>query len=151
MDRNEALDLLVSTAFAEGIALPAVRKLAAAKLGGTAKLYLGTVDPRYYRLLGLATPLPAPPASKPYVLASGLPSASLARAIRIRRDSGVRWNVLGASVEATIGRRLSEETIRALYERGGGDLDSSYTGRGTRVGAPSTYLDPAAEARGEAS
>lgn len=141
--RVAALDRLVSDEFAKGTTLPDTRRAAASLLGGDASTYLGTVDPRYYRLLGLSTPLPTPPASAPYATKDGKASASLARAVAKRRASGVRWNVLAASIEATIGRTVSEPEARALAVRGGTDLDSSYVGRGTRVGAPATYADVA--------
>lgn len=145
--RAAAIDRIVGREFAKGTALPAVRKILAATLGGAPNLYLGTADPRYYRLAGLATPLPPAPKSKPYATKDGLASASLARAIRVRRDSGVRWEVLAASVEAATGVRYSVGVVRALYEKGGGEIESSYVGRGTRIGAPATYDDGAAEAR----
>lgn len=144
--RRERIAVLVGTEFAKGTALPAIRKALAAKLGGTASLYLGTADPVYYRLSGLAAPLtdgkgkPLPSTASPAVLRS---------AVRRRRDSGVRWSVLAASVEATVGRRVSETETKALYEKAGGDLDSSYAGRGTRIGAPATYADPALAVEGK--
>lgn len=141
--RANAIARIVAESFAAGISLPATRTLLAETLGGTANLYLGTADPRYYRLLGLATPLP----KGVYATKTGTPTAALARAIRKRRDEGVRWNVLTASVEAATGIRYSESAVRALYAKGGGEAESSYVGRGTRVGAPATYADAAAEAR----
>jgi hypothetical protein len=146
--RSEALDRIAAEGFDAGLSLPDTRKLAAKKLGGTPNLYLGTIDPRYYRLAGLATPLPDAPASKPYVLRDGKLSASLARAVRVRRDEGVRWNVLAASVEATVGRRVSETVLRGLYAKGGGDLATSYAGRGTLAGVPTLRENRAEEARG---
>lgn len=145
--RAEAIARIVAEEFANGVALPAVRRILAETLGGTPNLYLGTADPRYYRLAGLADPLPAAPKGRPYAKADGTASASLARAIRVRRDRGVRWETLAASVEAATGVRYSLGVVRALYAAGGGDLESSYVGRGTRIGAPATYADATAEAR----
>lgn len=141
VSRAARLDSLVSEAFAAGLSLPDTRKRAASEIGGTPSLYLGTVDPRYYRLKGLSTPLP--PNSK-YLAANGTPTATLARAVAKRRKDGVRWNVLSASVEAATGKAFSESAVRALAAKGGVDLEASYVGRGTRVGAPATYSDATA-------
>lgn len=136
MERSEKIRKTVETEYGKGTPLPAVRKLLAKKLGGDASLYLGTADPIYYRLAGLATPLEVAPAKTEKGAA-----ANLAKAIRKRRDSGVRWETVAASAEATLGRRVSVAETKRLYAKGGGDLDASYAGRGTRVGAPKTYAD----------
>lgn len=65
----------------------------------------------------------------------------IATEIRKRRDAGGRlgrWEVVAASASAGLGRPVSVSAVRAFYSNGGGDLDASYTGRGTRVGAPKT-------------
>lgn len=139
-DRRAAIAKTVASEFAKGTALPAVRKILAATLGGSPSLYLGTADPVYYRLLGLSTPLAD---GKGTLLPADAAPRVLRAAVKRRRDSGVRWNVLAASIEATTGRRTSDDEAKALYAKAGGDLDASYTGRGTRVGAPSTYDDVA--------
>src|SRR5262252_8465553 len=75
---------------------------------------------------------------------------ALAKAVRERRDAGGRlgrWEVVRYSAEATTGRRVSDDEIRALYAAGGGDLATSYTGRGTRAGAKATRADATAETR----
>lgn len=132
--RGEKIRRIASDEYAKGTTLPDARRAAAKKLGGTAASYLGTVDPVYFRLAGLADPLPASAAKS---------ARSLAVAIRKRRDAGVRWETVAASAEATLGRKVSTVETKALYAKGGGDLDSSYAGRGTRVAAPKTYADEA--------
>jgi hypothetical protein len=135
--RGETIARTVSEEFAKGTALAAVRRILAGILGGDPSTFLGTADPIYYRLAGLASPL-----STGKVAAStktGEPSAALRVALRKRRDSGVRWETVAASAEATLGRRVTVAEAKALYARAGGDLSSSYAGRGTRVGAPATY------------
>ena len=148
LSRKAALDAIALAGFEAGYDLPATRKLAAAVLGGNPDLYLGTIDPRVFRLVGLSTPLDPAPETRPYVLRDGKLSASLARAVRVRRDAGVRWAILSASVEATIGRRLSDDVLRGLYAKGGGDLATSYTGRGTKEGVPTLRDAPEEGARG---
>lgn len=135
--RGEKILRLATIEFEKGTTLPDARRAVAKKLGGTASLYLGTVDPVYFRLAGLANPLPASAAKSP---------RGLAVAIRKRRDVGVRWETVAASAEAAIGRKVSVPEAKLLYSKGGGDLDTSYAGRGTRVGAPGTYADEAAAA-----
>jgi hypothetical protein len=76
--------------------------------------------------------------------------AALSKKIRSRRDAGgrlARWEVIQASLVAGENGRESWPlpTIRAMYEKGGGDLATSYTGRGTRVAAPETRTDETAE------
>jgi hypothetical protein len=131
-DRGAKIRKLAEAEYRKGTTLPNARRVAAKKLGGTASLYLGTVDPVYFRLAGLDTPLPATAAKS---------ARGLATAIRKRRDSGVRWETVAASAEATLGRKVSVSEAKLLYAKGGGDLDSSYAGRGTRVAAPKTYAD----------
>ncbi len=131
-NRGEKIRALATTEYEKGTPLPEARRIVAKKLGGAPSLYLGTVDPVYFRLAGLVNPLPAT-ASKS--------ARSLAVAIRKRRDSGVRWETVAASAEATLDRRVSVAEAKALYAKGGGDLDSSYVGRGTRIAAPKTLED----------
>jgi hypothetical protein len=146
-DRAAKIAKTVAREYAKGTALAAVRKILAKTLGGTPDLYLGTADPVYYRLVGLDSPLTD---GRGAILVGTdekpIPARVLASAVRRRRDSGVRWNVLAASVEASTGRRTSIPETKTLYEKGSGDLDSSYVGRGTRKGAPATYEDLAVAA-----
>jgi hypothetical protein len=138
--RREAIRATVEVEYEKGTALPAVRRILAETLGGDADLYLGTADPVYYRLAGLANPLSDPKGSP----LSATPSAvSLRTAVRRRRDAGVRWETLAASTEATLGRPVSVREAKALYAKGGGDREASYVGRGTRRGAPKTLPDAA--------
>lgn len=142
MERKEKIERLVSSEFAKGTPLPAIRRLAAKKIGGTPDLYLGTVDPVYYRLLGASEPL-VRANGDPLLDAKGKATTSTVRSsVRRRRDAGGRlgrWNVLASSLSAALGRKVSEPETKRLYSAAGGDLDASYTGRGTRVGAPATY------------
>lgn len=145
MDRTEKIAKIVGEEFEKGTALPEVRRILAKRLGGSPSLYLGTADPVYYRLAGLASPLSLAKGTKA-TLADGTPSAALRRAVRVRRDSGVRWETLAASTEALLGRKVGKAEVVALYENAGGDLAASYVGRGTRVGAPKTYANLGAAA-----
>src|SRR5215203_4789054 len=122
-----------SLAGTEGFA----KKIAPASLAGI-------VDPYADRLYGLATPLTR---ANGDVLPATASKRDLASAVARRRDAGVRWRILAASVEATTGRRTSEATADALYvySRGEAKREASYTGRGTRVSAPATYGDATAE------
>lgn len=151
--RAATIARVVEAEYAKGTALAEVRRiLASGPLGGDASIYYGTADPVYYRADGLANPLTD---GKGNVLLATpekpLAPATLRSAVRRRRDSGVRWNVLAASIEASIGRRVSEAEAKALYAKAGGDLDSSYVGRGTRKGAPATYADLASAVEGKTS
>lgn len=137
--RREAIRETTEALYRKGTSLPDVRKALAEKLGGTANLYLGTADPVYYRLAGLDSPLDS---AKGVVLGPETSPVTLRAAVRRRRDSGVRWNVLAASIEATLGRRVSVDETKALYSKAGG-ADESYVGRGTRAAAPSTRADSA--------
>lgn len=104
----------------------------------------GIVDPFADRLYGLATPLTR---ANGDLLPATASKRDLAAAVARRRDSGVRWRILAASVEATTGRRTSEAATDALYvySRGEEKREASYVGRGTRVSAPATYGDATAE------
>lgn len=104
----------------------------------------GIVDPAADRLYGLATPLTR---ANGDLLPATASKRDLAAAVARRRDSGVRWRILSASVEATTGRRTSDAAADALYvyARGEERREASYTGRGTRVSAPATYGDATAE------
>lgn len=138
----------VETEYAKGTPLPEVRKLLAKNLGGAPTLYLGTADPIYYRLAGLANPLAD---AKGKTLSTDAKPAVLRAAVRRRRDAGTRWETLAASIEATTGAPVSVPAAKALYAKAGADLDSSYVGRGTRVGAPKTYADAAVEVEARAT
>ncbi len=90
-----------------------------------------------FELNGRSFPLPASVAKS---------NRSLNVQIRRRRDGGGtlgRWESVASAASETLGRPVSEKEAKAAYAKGGGDLDSSYTGRGTRVAAPATYADPA--------
>lgn len=141
-DRRKKIAKKVADLYAKGIELPEIRKALAKALGGDPSLYLGTADPIYYRLVGLDSPLTD---GKGAILIGTdekpIPAAVLRSAVRRRRDLGTRWAVLAASIESSTGRRASEAETKALYAKAGGDLDSSYVGRGTRVGAVATYED----------
>ena len=98
----------------------------------------GIVDPVYFELRGRDNPLPLRAKTE----------KAAAAAIRKRRDAGGplgRWESVAASASEALGRPVSVATAKALYATGGGDLDSSYVGRGTRAGAPGTYGDLAKE------
>lgn len=145
--RADYLRRATAKLYGAGVPLPATRKAIAVELGEAASgtSLLGTVDPIYYRLVGLASPL---------AIAGKTPkakAASLAKAAAKRRNEGVRWEVLAASVEATIGVRVSNSVAKALASEGGVDLAASYVGRGTRVAAPKTYGAPSLPAKAAAA
>jgi hypothetical protein len=97
------------------------------------------VDPVYFEKNGRRNPIALPKTRN---------ERTLATAVRKRRDAGTtlgRWESVAAALSETLGRPVSEAAVRALYEKGGGDLDSSYVGRGTRVGAPATRESEIAE------
>ena len=153
-----AVDTVVATlggilaVYGDVSAKGSLRSAVAASLAGAdgfpAKLapasLAGIVDPYADRLYGLATPLTR---ANGDVLPATASKRDLASAVARRRDAGVRWRILAASVEATTGRRTSEATADALYvySRGEAKREASYTGRGTRVSAPATYGDATAE------
>lgn len=141
--RADYLRRATSLLYGAGLALPATRKAIAVALGETADGtgLLGTVDPIYYRLAGLSSPLSLSGKSEK------ARATSLAKSVRRRRDEGVRWEILRGSAEAAIGRPVGDREIRDLYSSGGGNLGASYAGRGTRVGAPETYASPAVAAK----
>lgn len=120
--------------------LPAKAKVAlAAKYGVEAAKLASSVDPVYFRNNGTANPLPLPAKATP---------RSLATAVRKRRDAGTtlgRWESVAASAAVALGRPVSEAAVRSLYAKGGGNIDASYTGRGTRKAAPATRSDASAE------
>jgi hypothetical protein len=150
-ERREAIRATVAAEYAKGTTLPEVRRILAATLGGAPSLYLGTADPIYYYLAGIEEPLSD---SKGNALLSPdgkIDARVLRSAVRRRRDRGVRWETLAASIVATLGRPVSTAEAKALYAKAGGDLDSSYVGRGTRIGAPATYADLAAAVESAAS
>lgn len=127
--RSEAAKL-----YAAGTSLPeAIKKLDVRANRPT----IGLVSPVYWRLAGEADP----------IRAKG--TKALASAVRRRRESGVRWEVLAASLSAGLGRKVSTADAKSLAARGGLDLAGSYTGRGTRVAAPKTYEAPAASVAAE--
>lgn len=137
---------LAAAAYRAGLSLPAARKSVAASTGRDASTLYGVVDPIYFRLAGLASPLPAlPKSARPGTAAY---AAALASRVAARRDAGVRWETVAASTEATIGRRVSVAEAKALYRAAGRDPFASYVGRGTRAGAPETRYDVALGATG---
>jgi hypothetical protein len=135
VDRNEKAKAGLAREYAKGTPLAKARKIVAKRLGENpdGRSLLG-FDSVYFRLAGLDAPLTKADGS---ALVS--PDArALRAATKRRRDAGVRWETLAASIEATIGRAVSVSEARALYAKAGGDLDASYTGRGTREGAKAT-------------
>lgn len=92
----------------------------------------GIVDPVYFDRNGRARPLALRAKTE----------KSVALAIRKRRDAGGtlgRWESVASAASEALGRPVSVALAKRLYDLGGGDLLASYTGRGTRAGAPKTY------------
>lgn len=137
------------------VPLPAARDAIALALGEDPSSPYALVAAAYYRIVGERTPLVAttPKGNR----------RPLARAIRARRDGTdgavlpegtpkgiglVRWDTLAASARIGYGlAKISPGTVQDLYAEAGGDLDSSYAGRGTRASAPNSRKDRASEAR----
>lgn len=114
----EAIRARAEEEYAAGTALPeAIRKLDAEANRPTIAL----VSRVYWRAKGLADPIRAKGEGKAF-------DAALAK----RRKSGIRFEVLAASAEATLGRPVSTEEVRKRLDRAGLAPDASYTGRGTR-------------------
>jgi hypothetical protein len=117
----------------------ATKALGSRKGYPAASRLIGLVAEVYYAENGSRSPLPKSAAKG---------TRSFASAVRKRRDAGGRlgrWEVIAASAAETLGRPVSVPAVRAAYLASGGDLDSSYTGRGTRVGAPATRESETAE------
>ena len=117
----------------------AVRARAARKGYPTVAGLRSIVDPIYFRENGARAPFPAS-ASKG--------GASLGRAIRARRAKGGtlgRWESLASAASVALGRTVSVPATKALAERAGVDLATSYVGRGTKARlAESVRADDAA-------
>jgi hypothetical protein len=115
-------------------------KRAAEVSGLPASRLVPVVAAVYYEENGSRSPLPASAAKG---------RAALGRAIVARRDKGGRlgrWEVVAASASATLGRPVAVATVKALYrEFGKIAYEASYTGRGTRAGAPETREDETIE------
>lgn len=133
----DAIRVLALAAYRAGTSLPdAIREIDAKANRPT----IGIVSPVYWDALGADAPIRVRGNARK---ADGTISANLARAIRKRRDAGVRWEVLAASVRAGTGVPFSPADAKAAYVLAGGDLAGTYTGRGTRRAAPKTYAAPA--------
>jgi hypothetical protein len=120
-----------------GLSPAAATKAAAAKSGLPASRLVPVVAAVYYEGNGLANPV------------AKRRGVSLAKAVRIARDAGGRlgrWEVLSYRFASYGRERIPVASLRALYVAAEGDLDASYTGRGTRVGAPKTREDETVEA-----
>jgi hypothetical protein len=110
---------------------------------------IGIVAEVYYRENGTRSPLVFPRGKAT--------PAGIASAVAKRRKAGGRlgrWDVIAYSLGAALGepgRKVSLPAVRRYAENGGVSLDSSYTGRGTRKGAPATRSDATAEENERAS
>lgn len=144
LTRSARILATVLREYAAGTSLAATRKVLGKEFGESPDAFLGTADPIYYRLKGEADPIvvPGSPTRR-----DGKPTATFAKAVRRRLDAGNRLNVVAASASVTLGRKVTTREVKALYAAAGGDLDTRYAGRGTRVGAPGTYGDDAAAIR----
>lgn len=118
----------------------AATKEIAKKTGAPHSRLVPIVASVYYSENGKRSPLPIPKTKRT--------EARIAAAVRARRDAGGRlgrWEVIAVSLSETLGRPVAVAAVRSLYLRAGGSETASYTGRGTRVGAPDTRGDEAAE------
>jgi hypothetical protein len=118
----------------------------AKRYGLPASRLVGLVAAVYYEENGTRAPLSFGRTGK-----DGLPTAkAIARAVRKARDERgrlARWEVLAYRLAAGLGTDtvVSVAAVRAYYRNGGGDEAASYTGNGTRAGAPKTREDETAE------
>lgn len=111
------------------------KKVAAKSFGVSPERIASAYDPVFFAENGRAFPIAA---KTPKGLAS---------AVAKRRNAGgtlARFESLRASVEAGLGRPVSEASVRALLASKI-DVEASYTGRGTRVAAPKTRDDGTTE------
>lgn len=116
----EAVRKLAAVEYAAGTPLPeAIRKLDR-KAG---RPTIGLVSPVYWRLAGSADPIPGK-----------TPKARRSALVR-RRKSGVRFEVLAASLGTALGRNVPVAEVKRLLADGGLDPETSYAGRGTRKSA----------------
>lgn len=139
-------------AYSAGLSLPAARK-AIGEATGIVSL-TGTVDPVYFAENGRRVPIVLPATKTPAAARKALVSAVVSRRDgtdgatsdypggNLRRDES-----LASSIGAALGRKVSRAEALALYSEGGGDLATSYVGRGTRKRTPATRLDPALAVR----
>jgi len=116
---------------------PANATKAAAKASGIpASRLVPVVAAVYYEENGKRAPLS-------FARGKATPAA-IRSAVAKARDAGGRlgrWEVLAVRLGVALGRPVSVSEVRALYVATGKDLDSSYTGRGTRAGATKTRTD----------
>jgi hypothetical protein len=106
--------------YAAGTPLPeAIRKIDARAKRPT----IGIVSPVYWRLLGAESPIP------------GKSETARNNALAKRRKSGVRFEVLAASLAVSVGRAVSVAEVKNRLAKSGLDSDRSYVGRGTRKSA----------------
>lgn len=141
MERNEKIRAALAREYGKGTPLAKARKIVAKRIGENpdGRSLLG-FDGVYFRLAGLDAPLVRGDGT-PILAGEKIDARTLRTAVARRRRLGgslARWESLAASTEASIGRRVSVSEARSLAEAGGIDLDSSYTGRGTREGAKAT-------------
>jgi hypothetical protein len=107
---------------------------------------VGIVAAEYYRENGLRSPLSFDRLAK-----DGRPTeAGIARSVRKARDARgrlARWEVLAYRLAAALGTETipSRSAVEGYYRKGGGDVETSYTGKGTRAGATATRGDATVE------
>jgi len=125
--------------FTKGTPLPAARRAVEKRLSLASGAAV-SFDRVYFVAIGAANPLPVGTDAKP---------GAIATAIRRRRDGrdgatvpnegatkglGLRrWETVAASASAALGRKVSVSDASRIYGQ-----KESYTGKGTRAGAPGT-------------
>jgi len=118
-------------------------KAVAKKRNVPASRLVGLVAEVYYRENGSRSPLR-------FARGKATPAA-VRNAVRKRRDARGRlgrWEVIAYSLAAALGTPdavPAVATVKRYYDEAGGDRDASYTGRGTRAGAPKTRESETAE------
>jgi hypothetical protein len=123
-------------------------KVASAKTGLPPKgAVVGIVAAVYYRENGLRSPLAFDRLAK-----NGRPTeAGIGRAVRKARDLRgrlARWEVLAVRLAVALDldpEAVSVAAVEGYYALAGGDKLASYSGRGTRAGAPKTRASATAE------
>jgi hypothetical protein len=103
----------------------------------TKKVLRGRVDSFYFAENGRRSPFP-----------KSARGAKLGAAILARRAKGgtlSRWDTMAAAASVTLGRRVTEEAVKEMFVEAGGEMASSYAGRGTKARAWKTKYSDAAE------
>jgi hypothetical protein len=113
----EKIRTLAAAEYRKGTPLPAAIR----KIDGKAnRPTIGLVSPVYWTLEGAASPI------------AGKTEKARNNDLARRRKSGVRFEILAASLAVSVGRKVGKAEVLARLVSAGLEPDESYTGRGTR-------------------